>query len=67
MEAYHGILQRELFARFEYHSFFEVNQLIDRFVDYYNHKRRHGSLKRKTPEYQWKEAEHLITPQKRAV
>ena len=62
VEAYHGILQRELFGRFEYHSFLEVNRLIDRFVDYYNHKRRHGSLKRKTPEHKWKNEQHLIVP-----
>lgn len=67
VEAYHGILQRELFARFEYHSFLEVNRLIDRFVNYYNCKRRHGSLKRKTPEHQWKNEQHLIVPRSRAV
>ena len=67
VEAYHGILQRELFARFEYHSFLEVNQLIDRFVAYYNGKRRHGSLKRQTPEHKWKNEQHLIVPRSRAI
>ncbi len=67
VEAYHGILQRELFARFEYYSFIDVNRLIDRFVEYYNHKRRHGSLKRQTPEQKWKNDQHLIVPQNRAV
>ena len=67
VEAYHGILQRELFGRFEYRSFLEVNRLIGRFVDYYNHKRRHGSIKRQTPEQQWKNEQYLIVPQNRAV
>lgn len=67
VEAYHGILQRELFARFEYCSFLQVNQLIDRFVEYYNHKRRHGSIKRQTPERKWKNEQHLIVTPNRAI
>ena len=67
VEAYHGILQRELFARFEYCSFLEVSHLIDRFVDYYNHKRRHDSLKQQTPEHKWKKQQHLIVPQSKAI
>lgn len=50
VEAYHGILKRELFNRFEYHTFAEAHELVDQFVCYYNHKGRHGSIKRMTPE-----------------
>lgn len=46
--AYHGILKREPFNRFEYYSFAEVHDLNNQFVDDNNNKHRHGSIKRKT-------------------
>ena len=64
VEAYHGILKKELFNRFEYRTYRQASQLIDEFVEYYNTKRRHGSLKRKTPQQQWEQDQHLITPRK---
>jgi putative transposase len=60
VEAYHGILRKELFLRFEYFSFSQAKQLIDEFVHYYNYKRRHGSLKRQTPEKCWQQEKHLL-------
>jgi putative transposase len=53
VEAYHGILKNELFQRYEYYSFSQAKQLIDDFVQYYNNKRRHGSLNRQSPEAFW--------------
>ena len=64
VEAYHGILKKELFNRFEYRTFRQAHQLIDRFVEYYNIKRRHGSLKRKTPRQQWEQDQHLVMARK---
>ena len=60
VEAYHGILKNELFQRYEYFSFAQAKQLIDEFVQYYNNKRRHGSLKRQTPERIWLREKHLL-------
>ncbi len=60
VEAYHGILKNELFLRYEYFSFAQAKQLIDEFVQYYNNKRRHGSLKRQTPERVWLREKHLL-------
>lgn len=67
VEAYHGILKRELFDRFEYFTFAEAHELITEFVDYYNHKRRHGSIKRVTPIQKWNQDQHLIAAEKKAV
>lgn len=67
VEAYHGILKRELFNRFEYHSFAEAHVLIDQFVSYYNHKRRHGSIKRMTPMQKWNKDKHLIAAENKAA
>ena len=67
VEAYHGILKKELFNRNEYRTFQQASQLIDEFVEYYNTQRRHGSLKRKTPRQQWEQDQHLITSRKRVA
>lgn len=34
VEAYHGILKRELFDRFEYGTFTEAQKLINEFMNY---------------------------------
>lgn len=60
VEAYHGILRKELFLRFEYYSFSQAKVLIDDFVQYYNNKRRHGSLKRQAPETVWQKEKYLL-------
>ena len=60
VEAYHGILKNEFFQRYEYYSFSQARQLIDEFVQYYNNKRRHGSLKRQSPETVWQKEKHLL-------
>ena len=60
VEAYHGILKNELFQRYEYYSFSQAKQLIDDFVQYYNNKRRHGSLKRQSPKTVWQKEKHLL-------
>ena len=39
IEAYHGILKRDVFDRFEYHNFGEIEQIIKRYVRFYNHDR----------------------------
>ena len=60
VEAYHGILKNELFQRYEYFTFAQAKQLIEVYVQYYNNKRRHGSLKRRSPEKVWQQDKHLL-------
>ena len=53
IEAYHGILKKEVFARFDYRSFGEIQQILKRFVKFYNNERLHGLLGRITPMEKW--------------
>jgi transposase InsO family protein len=49
IEALHSNLQREVIDRFEFDSIYHAQMIIDRYYKWYNEKRRHGSLKGKTP------------------
>jgi transposase InsO family protein len=53
VEAYHGILRREIFLRFEYRSFGQIEQIIDKYVTFYNHERLHGMIGRIPPMERW--------------
>jgi len=50
IEALHSNLQREVIDRFEFDSIYHVQLIIDRYYKWYNERRRHGSLKGKTPQ-----------------
>ena len=54
IEALHSNLQREVIDRFEFESIYHAQLIIDRYYKWYNEKRRHGSLKRRTPDTVWK-------------
>ena len=60
VEAYHGILKKEVFQRFEYRTFGEIEQILKRYVMFYNNIRHHGLLGRITPMEIWKKDKHLI-------
>lgn len=60
IEAYHGILKKEVFQRFEYRSFGEIEQILKRYIIFYNNVRHHGLLGRITPMEKWKQDKHLI-------
>lgn len=49
IEALHSNLQREVIDRFEFDSIYHAQMIIDRYYKWYNGKRRHGSLKGRTP------------------
>jgi transposase InsO family protein len=49
IEALHSNLQREVIDRFEFDSIYHAQMIIERYYQWYNEKRRHGSLKGKTP------------------
>tara|TARA_R110000868_G_scaffold345588_2_gene606725 strand:+ start:525 stop:1370 length:846 start_codon:yes stop_codon:yes gene_type:complete len=64
IEAYHGILKKEVFSRFDYRNFGEIQQILKRFVSFYNNERLHGLLGRITPMEKWNSDKHLIVMKK---
>ena len=60
IETYHGILKKEVFTRFEYQHFGEVEQILKRYVEFYNNQRLHGLLGRIMPMEKWKSDKPLI-------
>jgi putative transposase len=55
IEALHSIIQREVIERFEFDSLYHAKMIFNRYYEWYNTVRKHGSLGRKTPESVWKE------------
>lgn len=53
IEAFHSILQRELIERFEFSSFYEAKQHIEKYMEWYNYQRKHRRLGRITPQQKW--------------
>lgn len=50
IEAYHSIVQREVVERFEFESIHHAKAVFYRYNEWYNQKRKHGSLGRMSPE-----------------
>ena len=53
IEALHSNVQREVIDRFEFDSVYHAQMIIDRYYNWYNEKRRHGSLHGRTPQIAW--------------
>lgn len=53
IEALHSSVQREVMDRFEFESLHHAQQVISRYYRWYNEKRRHWALNKKTPEQTW--------------
>ena len=49
IESFFSILERDLFRRYEFTYFEEAYYEIDEFMEFYNHRRYHGSLGRMSP------------------
>lgn len=64
IEAYHGILRKEVFQRFEYTTFAEIEKILKEYVLFYNNERLHGLLGRITPMEKWRADKHLISMKK---
>lgn len=64
IEAYHGILKKEVFKRVDYQYFGEIEQILKRYVKFYNNKRLHGLLGGITPMEKWNADKHLILMKK---
>lgn len=60
IEAYHGILKKEVFNRVDYRTFGEIEIILKRYVNFYNNTRLHGLLGRITPMEKWNQDKHLI-------
>jgi len=64
IEAYHGILKKEVFDRIDYRTFGEIQQILKRFLIFYNNDRLHGRLGHITPVEKWNQDKHLILTRK---
>lgn len=53
IEALHSNIQREVIDRYEFDSIYHAQMVFNRYYKWYNEKRKHGSLGRKTPELIW--------------
>jgi len=49
IESFHSLLERELLAITEFATFAEAYEAVDRYMDFYNNRRMHGSLRRMPP------------------
>lgn len=67
IEAYHGTLRREVFTKFEYFTFGQIEQILKNYVVFYNNKRLHGLLGKITPMEKWEMDKHLILSKKKAA
>ena len=54
IEAYHSILEKQLLQAVEFTDIEEAIAVFNRWRKFYNERRRHGSLSRKTPQQVWK-------------
>ncbi|WP_347753071.1 integrase core domain-containing protein, partial [Flavobacterium sp. T-16] len=64
IEAYHGILKKEVFQRVDYRTFGEIELILKRYVIFYNNTRLHGLLGHITPIEKWNQDKHLILMKK---
>ena len=60
IEAFHGTLKRDVLDRVEYTSFEYINQVINRYINFYNNSRLHGLLGGITPMEKWDKDKNLI-------
>lgn len=49
IESFHSNIQRELFSKEDYSTFEEAYRSVHRYIEFYNQRRFHGSLKRMSP------------------
>jgi transposase InsO family protein len=53
IEAFHSIQQHELMDRFTFSGYYDTKEHIEKYMYWYNTRRRHGALKGLTPEEKW--------------
>jgi transposase InsO family protein len=57
-------VQREVVERFEFESIYHAQMIFQRYYDWYNKERKHGSLERKSPEQYLQEKNYRSGPYK---
>ncbi|HMO33710.1 MAG TPA: integrase core domain-containing protein [Lacibacter sp.] len=62
IEAYHSILERQVLQNTEFSSMGHCMEVLERWKNFYNNRRRHGSLGRKTPQAIWDEHALPVEP-----
>ncbi|WP_200878627.1 integrase core domain-containing protein [Sphingobacterium sp. ML3W] len=67
IEAYHGTLKHDVFTKYEYHTFGQIEQILKKYVVFYNERRIHGLLGRITPIQKWNQDKHLVLNKKKAA
>jgi hypothetical protein len=55
IEAFHSIEQKELIDRHSFSSYYDAKQHIEKYMHWYNCKRKHGAIGFKTPMRKWAE------------
>ncbi|MCO5286978.1 MAG: IS3 family transposase [Chitinophagaceae bacterium] len=55
IEAFHSIEQSELIDRHSFSSYYDAKQHIEKYMHWYNFKRRHGAIGFMTPMKKWKD------------
>lgn len=65
IEAFHSIVQRELIERFEFGSFYDAKQHIEKYMEWYNYQRKHRAINKITPHQKWKAALSCLTDKQR--
>lgn len=54
IESFHALLEGECLIRYEFESYAEAYKAVSEYMNYYNNKRRHGSLRNIAPaRYYW--------------
>lgn len=67
IEAFHSILDRELIQRVEFTSFYDAKQHIEKYMQWYNERRRHKEIGRMTPNQKWAQGQWWSTDKQRVI
>lgn len=61
IEAFHSIEQSELIDRHQFSSYYDAKQHIEKYMHWYNNKRKHGAIGFITPMEKWAQGESWTT------
>jgi transposase InsO family protein len=61
IESFHSIQQAELMDRFSFSSYYEARKHIEKYMRWYNYKRKHGSIGMITPMQKWEQGFSWLT------
>ena len=61
IEAFHSIQQSELMDRFDFSSYYDAKQHIEKYMHWYNYQRKHGAIGMMTPVQKWEQGWAWLT------